>query len=361
MGFDISNAGVNIAVTILVIVMVVLMPWVDVRVAKKHGLNLQGGVSENPRADEILQLRSFVLLGVFGVYVAVVLYLVFFSRSAAMDYRVHASLFEDLRASVQIDLGILDLLRSFFVEGVPETLKHIHVISPYDLAQVYLNVMLFVPMGYLLPYVFRWFRDKVHARPTLACLLFSFLIENVQLVTKLGFYDVDDLVANTLGGYLGQMLYIAFAYVVTHPHWQREFRAYLHWLWLAHERTLYPFVHRVALPRTTILATSEEHIWDFYVTKLGFRLLKQTLPEDSNDTGVLLGLGKTEVEVLCSNDDDALPTQYLTISVKRLPPVKERLEKSGIAVSPVGQDPYNGHKSIWFEGPDGVHITLIER
>ena len=65
--------------------------------------------------------------------------------------------------------------------------------------------------------------------------------------------------------------------------------------------------------------------------------------------------------MLCSNDDDVLPTQYLTISVKKLSPVRKRLEKSGIKVSQVGQDPYNGHKSLWFEGPDGVHVTIIEQ
>lgn len=361
MGINIGSTGVNIAVTVLVAVMVFLMPWVDRRIAAKYELNLQGGVSKNPRADELMQLRSLILYVIFGIYLAVVAYLVFFSRTAAQDYRVHAALFEGLKSSVQMDLGFLDLLRSFFVVGVPETIEHIHVIDPVNLAQVYLNVMLFVPMGYLLPYVFRWFRDKVQILPTLASFLISLLIENVQLVTKLGFYDVDDLVANTFGGYLGQVLYVAVAYVVTHPRWRRDFRAYLRWLVMARKRTLYPFVRKIALPRTTILATSEEPVWDFYVTKLGFRLLRQTLPEDSNDTGFLLGLGKTEVVILCSNDDDVLPTQYLTISVKRLPAVKKRLEESGISVSPVEQDPYTDHKSLWFEGPDGVHITIIEQ
>lgn len=361
MGFDISSWEVNFAVTALVAIMVLFMPWVDRKVASRYGLNLQGGLSDNPRADELMQLRSFVLYGIFAIYLAVVAYLVFFSRSAAMDYRVHTALFQNLMGSVHIDLGIFDLLRLFFIHGVPETLKHITVISPFEIAQVYLNVMLFVPMGYLLPYVFRWFRDRVEIRPVLASFLISLLIENIQLVTKRGFYDLDDLVANTLGGYLGQVLYIAFAYVVTHPKWRRDLKAYLRWLIMAHRRTLYPFVRKVALPRTTILATNEEPVWDFYVTKLGFRLLRQTLPEDSNDTGFLLGLGKTEVLILCSNDEDALPTQYLTISVKRLSPVKKRLEESGIEVSPIEQDPYTDHRCLWFEGPDGVRVTIIEQ
>ena len=361
MWFDISSLEVNLSITALVAVMVFLMPWVDRKVASHYELNLQGGLSDNPRAEGLLRLRSLVLYGIFAAYLAVVAYLVFFSRTAAMDYRVHTILFENLRGSINIDLGIFDLLRLFFVYGVPETLKHVQIVNPFELAQFYLNVMLFVPMGYLLPYVFRWFRDRVEIRPVLASFLISLLIENIQLVTKRGFYDLDDLVANTLGGYLGQVLYIAFAYVVTHPKWRRDLKAYLRWLIMAHRRTLYPFVRKVALPRTTILATNEEPVWGFYVTKLGFRLLRQTLPEDSNETGFLLGLGKTEIVILCSNDEDVLPTQYLTISVKRLSPVKKRLEESGIEVSPIEQDPYTDHRCLWFEGPDGVHVTIIEQ
>ena len=184
MWFDISSLEVNLSITALVAVMVFLMPWVDRKVASHYELNLQGGLSDNPRAEGLLQLRSLVLYGIFAAYLAVVAYLVFFSRTAAMDYRVHTKLFENLRGSINIDLGIFDLLRLFFVYGVPETLKHVQIVNPFELAQFYLNVMLFVPMGYLLPYGFRWFREKVEIRPVVTSLLISFLIENVQLITK---------------------------------------------------------------------------------------------------------------------------------------------------------------------------------
>ena len=42
-------------------------------------------------------------------------------------------------------------------------------------------------------------------------LLFSLCIEAVQLVTRRGSFDVDDLMLNTLGGFLGYLLFLLMA------------------------------------------------------------------------------------------------------------------------------------------------------
>ncbi|MFC3041456.1 VanZ family protein [Virgibacillus xinjiangensis] len=41
-------------------------------------------------------------------------------------------------------------------------------------------------------------------------LLFSFSIEILQYVTQLGVFDVDDIILNTLGGYLGFLIFVLF-------------------------------------------------------------------------------------------------------------------------------------------------------
>ena len=38
--------------------------------------------------------------------------------------------------------------------------------------------------------------------------LFSLFVESVQLVSKVGSFDVDDLLLNTLGGVLGYILFL---------------------------------------------------------------------------------------------------------------------------------------------------------
>ena len=350
----------NVLVTGLVLVMVFVLPWIDRRVCRRLGLNLQGGVSAHPQAETLLKLRQAILTGIFLIYVAAVAWLVFFSRAATKDYQVHIALFEDLQNAVRIDFGFLGVIRSIFTEGFPAAMSHIKVLKPEDIAQVYMNIMLFVPMGYLLPYTFAWFRAKVAVRPAVACFLISFLIENLQLIFRRGFYDMDDLVSNTIGGILGELLFISVAYVVTHPDWRKEYRAYQRWKRNAQTRTLYPFARRIGLSRTTLLATDEEEIWDFYVMKLGFRLKKQLVPLDSPGTDLLLEMGRSQVEVHCFNRRESLPEQTLTMSARKLGPILRRLELNGIEAGPIGQDPYTGLRCIRFSGPDSVRITVIE-
>ena len=236
---------------------------------------------------------------------------------------MHVALFQDLTNAVQIDFGILNVIPAIFREGPVSALRHIRVISPANIAQVYMNVMLFIPMGYLLPYVFSWFRAKPETRPLPVCFLASLAIENIQLISKRGFYNADDLISNTLGGFIGQVLFISVAYVVTHPNWRKDLKSYRRWKRNAKKRTLYPFARRIGLSRTMLLATREEDVWDFYVNKLGFRLKKQIVPLNASGTDFLLEMGKSQVEIRCSNREEALPPQSLTISAKRIVTIKK--------------------------------------
>lgn len=166
---------------------------------------------------------------------------------------------------------------SVFVTAV---VAHVRVINLHDFAEVYLNVMLLIPLGYLLPYIFRWYRAKVHVRPVVTAFLLSLFTENVQLVTKVGFYDIDDLITNTLGGLIGQELFVVFAFVVTNPDWRKDLRSLRTWRRRAKARALYPFARRLETSRTTSLATDEDAIHEFYVSKLGFRLIAVFYPID---------------------------------------------------------------------------------
>lgn len=356
-----NSLTTNLVVTVLVLVMVFLMPWTDRRICKKLGLNLQGGVSANPHGDQLLRRRQLILYAVFGLYALAVAYIVFFSRSATREYVVHVALFEDLQNAIRIDFGFLEWLRILFREGWTSAMSHVRVVNTSGITQVYMNIMLFVPMGYLLPYVFRWFRVRVRYRPVLTCFVLAFLIENLQLISRRGFYDMDDLASNTIGGLLGQLLFVAVAYVVTTPNWRTELKSYRRWRKHARSRTLYPFTRHMILSRTTLLASTEEAVWDFYIMKLGFRLIRQLVPTDSPGTDMLLQMGKLQVEVRCANRPGALPPQTLTLSVPKLAPVVRRLRSNGIQVSGVEQDVYTGLRCVRFTGPDDVQILIMEK
>ena len=361
MSISVNSPILLISVTVFVAVFVVLLPLIDRKVCSKLGLNLHHGLSENANADALLRLRQMVLYLVFFIYLAAFLMIVFFSRTSSDTYMVHVAPLQDLYNAVETDRGIMDILVTVFREGIVEGLSHIEIIRPQDIVQVYLNVMLFVPMGYLLPYVFGWFRARARLRPVAACFFISLTTENMQLIYRRGLYDLDDLLSNTLGGFIGQLLFLLIAYVVTHPDWRRELRAYRRWKHHARHMTLYPFARRIDLSRTTLLATYEGAVWDFYVDKLGFRVKKQVMSLDDIDTRFLLVMGSSQVEIICFNKKKMIPVQYLTISARNLVKIKKRLEKNGIRVGPFHRDPYTDLRCLSFTGPDRVCITVIEQ
>lgn len=78
------------------------------------------------------------------------------------------------------------------------------------------NVVVFMPFGFLVPVMYREQRKGVVFRGhyfrsflfvTLLGFLFSLVIETIQLVTKVGCFDVDDLFLNTSGVVLGYLIY----------------------------------------------------------------------------------------------------------------------------------------------------------
>ncbi len=357
---SVNNLPMLAAVTFGVAVMVIGIPFVDRRVSRHLGLNLQGGLSRNPRADSLLKLRRGILRFVFLLYVAIFAWLVFFSRSATRDYQVHVAVLNDLANSISMDLGIFNVLHILLTEGYEAARSHVEIINAADIYQVYLNIMLFIPMGYLLPYVFDFFQARPWTRPVAGCFIISFVTENLQLIARRGFYDIDDLISNTVGGFVGQMLFIVSGYMVTHPDWKKEIRKYRRWRKNARKRTMYPFIRKIGLARTTLMGTDEVAVWDFYVEKLGFRPRRKIIPRNGIGTEFLFEMGKMQLVILCSNLHEKLEPQYLALSARKLAPIRDRLEENGIETGEYEEDPYTGLKMISFEGPDRVRITIVE-
>lgn len=67
------------------------------------------------------------------------------------------------------------------------------------------NVVIFVPFGMLMPVLNR--RCRTIWYTVYLSFELSLLVEAIQLVSKVGSFDVDDLMLNTLGGMLGYILY----------------------------------------------------------------------------------------------------------------------------------------------------------
>lgn len=65
-----------------------------------------------------------------------------------------------------------------------------------------MNILMFMPLGFLLPYVWREYRNLL--KTALIGALFSIFIELAQLPTN-RLADIDDLMMNTLGAVLGYL------------------------------------------------------------------------------------------------------------------------------------------------------------
>lgn len=67
------------------------------------------------------------------------------------------------------------------------------------------NIVAFIPFGFFLPVFSR--RCKKAGFSVLYSFELSLFVEIIQLVTKVGSFDVDDMILNTLGGICGYVVY----------------------------------------------------------------------------------------------------------------------------------------------------------
>lgn len=124
----------------------------------------------------------------FLLYLILLSYFLFFSegmgRTAELEYRYNLTLFQEIKR----------FWNNANVLGWKAVI--VNVIG---------NVVAFMPFGYFIP---RICKIKIGV---ISIILFSFefsvLVEFVQLITKLGCFDVDDLFLNTVGGFLGYVCY----------------------------------------------------------------------------------------------------------------------------------------------------------
>lgn len=67
------------------------------------------------------------------------------------------------------------------------------------------NIIMFLPLGVLIPLI--WKKARGCWQILLLSLLCSVILESMQLVTGRGFFQVDDLMTNTLGGVCGFVIF----------------------------------------------------------------------------------------------------------------------------------------------------------
>jgi glycopeptide antibiotics resistance protein len=157
----------------------------------RQPLRLRPPMRENRRRKDYGKSHNFVAVVLFFLYFVVLFYFLFFSESMGRNYAdrtYHYNLvpFREIRRFIQYaqTLGMQAVL--------------LNLVG---------NVLAFLPFGTFLPLFSK--RCRAGAFTVLYSFELSLVVELLQLVTKVGSFDVDDLLLNTLGGLLGFVVYCA--------------------------------------------------------------------------------------------------------------------------------------------------------
>ena len=136
--------------------------------------------------------RKAVAIHLFWIYFVVLFYFLFFSESMGRTYSertYHYNLvpFREIKR----------FLFYYKVLGVQAVMLNIAG-----------NIAAFIPFGIFLPFFSKRCRHFLYT--SFYSLELSLLVELLQLITKVGSFDVDDLLLNTIGGMLGYLIYHLF-------------------------------------------------------------------------------------------------------------------------------------------------------
>ncbi len=125
----------------------------------------------------------------FVIYLAVLVYLMFF-----LDLRTGAMA---AGGAAQYNLVPFREIRRFF--------NYREIIGVWiSGANLFGNILIFVPMGFFVSALLYSMRSV--GKITLFAFCTSLCIELIQFFTKLGCFDVDDIILNTIGGLIGGVI-----------------------------------------------------------------------------------------------------------------------------------------------------------
>lgn len=96
-------------------------------------------------------------------------------------------------------------IKGFEMGGISGMVKHLLWYQEV-IIKAELNIILFIPLGALVPLNNSLFHNVW--KVIIVGLGFSFMIEIAQLVFRLGWFDTEDLLYNTIGTLLGSGMYI---------------------------------------------------------------------------------------------------------------------------------------------------------
>ena len=134
----------------------------------------------------------YILLALFAVYIAALVFLLL-ARTPYDELVSYRSLIKP--APFETIISQLRYARY----------SHNGNLVRYGVSNLLGNFVLFLPMGIFLPCIFKKLRRVYKTVPLIMGMVV--LVELLQLATKRGFADIDDLILNTVGAAVGYFTY----------------------------------------------------------------------------------------------------------------------------------------------------------
>ena len=166
--------GLLIIFSLEIVILIILLMVKEI-LKRKNGRETQSNFS-----------TAFELI-VLIVYITLVLSQTWFMSNRNYVRRMNIDLFWSYRTSME------------WVDGLKIENSRI-------LEQICLNILMFIPLGFLLPDSFVYFAEKTW-KVIIAGCLFSALIEVGQYILHVGLCELDDLFDNTLGCFVGLLIW----------------------------------------------------------------------------------------------------------------------------------------------------------
>lgn len=106
---------------------------------------------------------------------------------------------------------------------------------------------------------------------------------------------------------------------------------------------------------------------EFYIDKLGFRLVREVYRPDQRDYLRMLQQGDTVLELFIKpqapervTNPEAKGLRHLAFRVEDIEPAVAWLRSLGIETEPIREDTCNGGRFTFFKDPDGLPLELHE-
>ena len=145
------------------------------------------------------QIQMGLLYCIFIFYILLLIKILFLSRVSLSE------LFNSNRP-VFMSVNLIPLHSIMqYMNGGTDTLRR------FAFANVVGNVVIFIPMGIFLPILKK---DKRTAVNLLFIFLISLFVEIIQGLLGLGVTDIDDVILNCLGGWIGILGYKFLLYII---------------------------------------------------------------------------------------------------------------------------------------------------